>query len=342
MSILGLIGQFGNAQFGNAQFGGYTIFATSATVTSLLLGDSIALVDIASFEEFSSGGVTNPINIFLSDSLSNYAGLQDTNVWWAGIPQNYSETITLSDAVSNPLFGILLALSDTVSLGDNISTFTLGIINQTFSDTVSFSDQESDSHGGKNTFLFGDFINLSDALKFFANYKLSVGDQLQIGDSAGAGFFPVAYAIGQFAALNTGDAVNLSDQINWILGIVLVFAETLSLNDAATILANSTGNGLNFQESLALIDQINLLVPSLLQFTDTISLTDAITTSLQSSGLTLSDVFTFMDGISISLSKSGLQLSDTLNFVDAATIHLFTDYNAYLRQYLNDVKGPTN
>lgn len=163
-----------------------------------------------------------------------------------------------------------------------------------------------------NVNIFGDQIDLLDDITLVLSVSdIRVTDSFSFSDQLTLNVLPIP--------INTvlSDTWTLSDAITFSLDILGIELEDIwVLNDSTTLVVNAGG-----------------------QFADQFPFADSLQIELDGSGVTLADTFTFTDTLLLQLNSVKLVvLADTFAFSDSISEPLMSDtFNAYIRQYLNDV-----
>lgn len=209
-------------------------------------------------------------------------------------------------------------LSDTLTLSDAIDLFT-GL---QFTDTLSLSD------AAVNNFTIvaaiTDQLTLTDTLAKL-QYGLIFSDQSSLLDA-------IMYVVP--IVLSQSDTLTYTDAIVLLMIYLVQKSDQLSLTDAQVIeVITSLIEG----DNILLADAVSLFQNGLLNPTDGITLTDLLNlqrlnTNVFTDGVVLADHITiglFADLVQRAADQ--LALSDSIQYIKT------TDFDAYIRHYLNDV-----
>lgn len=163
-----------------------------------------------------------------------------------------------------------------------------------------------------NVQISGDQFNFLDAvsINMFVS-DVALIDTISFSDQLLLNVLPIPVNV------TLSDTLSLSDNVQFALGLLNIELEDVwVLNDSTTLLANNGG-----------------------QFNDQFPFADNLQIELDGSGVTLADTFSFTDTLLVKVTTTlVIQLADTFAFSDSITTPLMSDtFNAYIRQYLNDV-----
>ncbi len=223
-----------------------------------------------------------------------------------------SESLTLSDTVS-AFAGVGITIAESFTFSDAISTYTLGVLKEAFSDSLTFTDAVIAQRIGNQTINFFGVLGQSNSIRVNGYSYPATGDKFNFADT---------FSTFMQSPFGLSDSVVLSDSITVNLGSTLNLTETLN-------------------DTLNLTDTPNYFAAYVPTYNDTLGLIDNITIQLipQSIVLVLSDDFAFND--SVQRMATGLEViasvQDDFFFQDSVIIQSTQSLNSYIRRYLNDV-----
>ena len=261
-------------------------------------------LDLGSLQSISS----NAINISQSENFS----FTDSTVEVLGLLLNFSEAINLSDAVAIE-FGNITA-SDQLVLSD--SAVLVCNLFYVITDSISLSDLDAENAG----------------------IQVSESDQFTFTDSAIVGSFTVI-------GLTFNDSLTLSDTDRIFTSNPLNFSDTFNFNDSIRLGYIYFFGSIS--DELMLVDSVQLLLAPIanLLASDQLNLSDLVNVNNASIftpiNFTLSDSLLYSDSIGFNYTTKGV-FEDSLMLSDTFTVVILTDFNPYLRRYLNDVVGQGN
>lgn len=302
----------------------YTNFITvgsetaGATPINESVSDTLTLSD-SDIETLGLNVVISGDAFSLTDALIftlGVPGIGITDSFTFGDSQVYSEnffipffdTLTLadSDPFSPPLN--MVAFDDSITLSDSISTLVIvsvGII---------------------------DTLTLSDTIRAVANVLVRESDAFTLGDI-------FQFSIPFFAQINDNFIWRDAQIVAWS-SVLPPFADSLTLSDSVvvanlpfwTVLSESLSDTFTFSDGLLFNASIN--IPN----GDTLGLSDNVTVnnSFNPFNQSLSDSFLFSDGILLIVQGDLIQLADSLMLSDSVLIQNATNFDDYIRRYLND------
>lgn len=246
---------------------------------------------------------------------------------------NQSENFNLSDSTIQVL-DLLLTFSEAISLSDAIA---LEYGNVTASDTFTFTD--SAVLICNLLYVFTDLISLSDNESNTADVVVDIeGDGLSLSDSIVVGSFVNLF-------FSFSDSLNLSDVDKLFTSSPIAFNDTLNLTDSIRLGYIYFFGGIT--DELMLTDAVSILLAPIANIleTDQLTLTDGITVNNASIftpvNFTFTDDLSLSDSVGYNYTTKGI-FEDALMLTDTFTIVILTDFNPYLRRYLNDVIGAGN
>lgn len=246
---------------------------------------------------------------------------------------NQSENFNLSDSTIQVL-DLLLTFSEAISLSDAIA---LEYGNVTASDTFTFTD--SAVLICNLLYVFTDLISLSDNESNTADVVVDIeGDGLSLSDSIVVGSFVNLF-------FSFSDSLNLSDVDKLFTSSPITFNDTLNLTDSIRLGYIYFFGGIT--DELMLTDAVSILLAPIANIleTDQLTLTDGITVNNASIftpvNFTFTDDLSLSDSVGYNYTTKGI-FEDALMLTDTFTIVILTDFNPYLRRYLNDVIGAGN
>jgi len=202
------------------------------------------------------------------------------------------------------------AVADTLTLTDSLKLISPEAAFGLEVDVLYLQDTLAAPTLGLNV-LVADTLAFTDALQTAFKFELRFTDRILLIDDA--------------------QAVQESGRIE------IAVADILNLTDSKS---TSNTNATAATDTLVLSDLVGLMYGQV--SADTLNLSDAAATALSSifTNLTVSatDTLTLADAIQLVLSKQGVSVSDSLLLSDAVFVALHSNFNPYLRRYLNDVR----
>lgn len=332
---------FGKQTIQEVRIAGATISADQITADFNSQKPSQTMVTIGSE---SSGA--NPIDEVITDTFpfgdqvilgigliitgdTNAGNWADHVTFDSGVPGiSIEDSFTFSDAFNGEI-DYFLPFSDSLPLTDGFFQPSLNMVAE--NDALIFSDDlllqlavAVDQH---------DAFSFSDLVKAVGLILLSNIDTLSLSDSLGLDV-PFFNEFFDNFILRDAQTVAWSKVMNPLIDD-FAFSDSIVIDLLPfwTVLNENVSDNFNLSDSVLFGGNIS---PSA---ADILSLSDGINVNLSFNPFnqSLSDSFSMVDGVLIIFEGELIQIADSLSFSDSVLVTNGTDFNSYIRRYLNDL-----
>jgi len=306
----------------------------------LLIGDSLTLSDTVTL--VLGLGVALSESLTISDSMGLGYGLliadtmtlTDSVKLLLTIPLSITETLTISDSMG---LGYGLSITESLDveapfqqnafqqnafqsgsgLRDQI-VLVLGVvsgeIDETFSDSISFSDQLRIGYGN----IVSDVVVFADSLTL--GYGLLIADSMSLTDSIQLllGMIELlsdSMTMTDSCAIGYGnqitDSLTLTDSVVVVLGINEALADSMTLTDSCAV-----GYGNALTDSLTLTDSVKIVLGLNETVSEQLSISDSLALGY---GLLIADTLVLSDSVALLLTTNA-SFAETLTITDSLSL----------------------